>query len=184
MHLQKELKELVSSALQKNELTPAEIPRIDLYMDQILTLFDDASTSDTHRAQERTVTKTMINNYTKERLIMPVKGKKYTREQMMQLLCVLELKQTLPLSAVKLLMEKNDSESFETAINRSMQLKARLREKLPALLDEVFSEPPQTDDSPLRDLVIALTLSSGAGDLRRICEGMVEMSAPQQEKKK
>lgn len=53
--------------------------------------------------EDKLLTKTMVNNYVKEGLMTPVKGKKYTRQQIMQLLCVYHLKQTLRLNDVKAL---------------------------------------------------------------------------------
>jgi hypothetical protein len=43
----------------------------------------------------------MINNYSKDGLIMPVKGKKYTKEQIVQMLLVYSLKNTLSMTEIK-----------------------------------------------------------------------------------
>ena len=41
----------------------------------------------------------MINNYSKK-LLSPIKGKKYSHQHIMQMLCVYQLKQTLALGDV------------------------------------------------------------------------------------
>ena len=150
-----------------------ELPRIDLYMDQILTLLEEGLSPGKRYAEEHVVTKTMINNYTKERLIMPVKGKKYTREQVMQLLCVLTLKQTLLLSDVKELM-KHTGEKIDYV--QTLQEAARLREglwqKLPALVRE--TEEACTLPGEQGQLALALAFSAASGGLRRVCEGMID----------
>ena len=96
--------EILSAAFADADLSAADVPRIDLYMDQILTLVDEGLAGNKRSAEDKLLTKTMVNNYSKEHLIMPVKGKKYSREQVMQLLCILTLKQQLALSDIKRLV--------------------------------------------------------------------------------
>lgn len=91
------LKKLPELPLWEQPLDSGKIPEIDLYMDQLLSLIE-----------EKGITKTMINNYSKEKLIKPLKGKKYSKEQIVQILCIANLKQTLALSDVKNLMPQED----------------------------------------------------------------------------
>ena len=64
-----------------------EMPRIELYLDQLITLVSQ-ELEFMKVPGETPVTGSMVNNYVKEGLMTPVKGKKYTRQQIMQLLCV------------------------------------------------------------------------------------------------
>ena len=47
----------------------------------------------------------MINNYAKDRVISPVKGKKYTKEQIIQILFVYTLKGTLSIGEIKRILD-------------------------------------------------------------------------------
>lgn len=96
------LKELLS-ALPQSEIAPADLPELDLYMDQIITLFSDKGADD--QAGPGLLTKTMINNYSKEGLIKPVKGKKYTKDHILQMLMVYRFKQTLSMQQIKTVMD-------------------------------------------------------------------------------
>ena len=88
------LNELLQEAVNDADLTSSEIPSIDLYLEQILLLVADKNKEGSELA-DRTLTKNMINNYSKDGMIMPVKGKKYTKEQIVQMLVVYSLKNTL-----------------------------------------------------------------------------------------
>ncbi len=167
------LEQWLRQAFCDADLREEDLPNLDLYMDQILTLLDGELSANKRHPTDKLVTKTMINNYSKEHLIQPVRGKKYTRLQMLQLLCVLNLKQTLSLTDVKALMEKaQDQASVGKAYGHSLELKDHLRKKLPVLLKEELSA---LDLSKQEDrLAMALALSSASTFLRRLCETMLD----------
>ena len=75
----KSFDEILEQAFRDADLQAADVPRIDLYMDQILTLVDEGLARNKRLPDDKLLTKTMVNNYSKERLIMPVRGKKYSR---------------------------------------------------------------------------------------------------------
>ncbi|MFR4240991.1 MAG: DUF1836 domain-containing protein [Butyricicoccus sp.] len=89
------LEKTIEAVFADRDIMPDEVPQLDLYMDQVLTLFDQCLSGSKRTPEDKLLTKTMVNNYVKEGLMTPVKGKKYTRQQIMQLLCVYHLKQTL-----------------------------------------------------------------------------------------
>ena len=71
-----ELEAIVREAVRDADLRPEEIPAIDLYLDQITSLMAEKLKEGSSRYEDRILTKTMINNYSKDGLISPVKGKK------------------------------------------------------------------------------------------------------------
>ncbi|MBV1821241.1 DUF1836 domain-containing protein, partial [Bacteroidales bacterium MSK.15.36] len=65
--------------LNLNETIPlSDIPKIYLYMDQVITLFENALSKTKRNNDDKILTKTMINNYTKDKLLMPADKKKYS----------------------------------------------------------------------------------------------------------
>ena len=158
----KKLENYLEKALDDADLTPARLPGLDLYMDQILTLFDEGLAANKRRPDDKLLTKTMVNNYSKERLILPVKGKKYSRAQLMQLLCILNLKQNLSLADIRVLMQNvSEPADFEAAYSESLGWIGA---------DGDFS-------SASHSLAVVLALSSGSNYLRRVCEGIVDGQA-------
>lgn len=98
---EKELAEHIAMAVGDVDLADTDIPAIDLYLDQILSLFSDANALSSPRYRERSLTKTMVNNYSKEGLISPINGKKYGRAHIVEMLLVYSLKNTLSIDEIK-----------------------------------------------------------------------------------
>jgi len=95
-----------------NGIPMDDIPKIPLYMDQLLGLFDEYFTDFRRDPDEKIMTKTMINNYVKSKVISPPEKKKYTREQLMMLALVYQLKNILPINDVKAFFDLYDSEEL------------------------------------------------------------------------
>ena len=55
----------------------SSIPDIPLYMDQVTTFMNENLSNNKRTRDDKILTKTMINNYTKNRLIPPPLKKKY-----------------------------------------------------------------------------------------------------------
>lgn len=60
-------------------IVPEEIPNIDLYMDQITTFMNEHLQSSKRFPEDKILTKTMINNYTKNNLLPPPDKKNIPR---------------------------------------------------------------------------------------------------------
>lgn len=168
--------EILKQAFGDVDLAAGDIPRIELYMDQVLTLFDEGLAGNKRRPEDKLLTKTMINNYSKEHIILPVKGKKYSREQLMQLLCILNLKQALSLGDIKALVAAESGKiSFEQAYQASLESKTRLKARVETALREELGDTDFADREKLLSAVLAI--SAAANELRRVCEGIVDEMA-------
>lgn len=165
------LNNLIEKAFDDTDITLTDIPNLDLYMDQILTLIDDGLSKNKRIETEKILTKTMINNYSKENIITPIKGKKYSRKQIIQLLCIINLKPNLALSDIKQLIHIKDNDEFdiEKSYQTFLNLKVNLRNNLLKLINDSFGELNDVND-PETALILALTLSSGSTYLKRLCE--------------
>lgn len=98
---EKELLARIEAAVGDVDLADTEIPAIDLYLDQILSLVAEKTALSSERYRERALTKTMINNYSKGGLISPIEGKKYARAHIVEMLLVYALKNTLSIDEIK-----------------------------------------------------------------------------------
>ena len=95
------LENIIEKESQKSSLVSKDIPDLDLYMDQIMTLFETHLANHKKNGDDKLLTKTMINNYSKAKVITPVKGKKYTKEQIIQMLIIYQLKNNLSIQEIK-----------------------------------------------------------------------------------
>jgi len=88
--------DFVKKTLSSVTDTPiSSLPAIDLYMDQVITMLNK------YRDEDTAVTKTMINNYRKQDIIKTLDGKKYSREHLIQLLLILQLKNILTIGEIE-----------------------------------------------------------------------------------
>ena len=91
---------LISEVTDFTDITLQDIPNLDLYMDQVTTLFEDKLNSTKRNPEDKIMTKTMINNYAKSKIFSPVKSKKYNKDQIILLCLIYNLKQSLSLSDI------------------------------------------------------------------------------------
>ncbi|WP_024614089.1 DUF1836 domain-containing protein [Clostridium sp. Ade.TY] len=97
----KELNELIDELHLENNIKLDEIPEIDLYMDQVIQLFEGKYNEAKRNEEDKVLTKTMINNYAKGKLLMPIKNKKYSKEHLILMSLIYNLKGALSLSDIK-----------------------------------------------------------------------------------
>lgn len=81
------------------------IPDLDLYMDQVRQLFDKTYTPLKRDENEKILTKTMINNYAKSKLLPPIENKKYHIEHVMLIQMIYQLKGALSLQDIQTVLE-------------------------------------------------------------------------------
>lgn len=81
-----------------------DIPNIDLYMDQVTTYLNDKFANTKRHEDDKLMTKTMINNYVKSRLLPSPEKKKYTKDHMMVLIMIYFFKNILSINDVNKLI--------------------------------------------------------------------------------
>ncbi len=99
-----------------------ELPTVDLYIDQIVSLLEQYLTGyikNDNEKDEKLVTKTMINNYVKHGVIKPPVNKKYSKEHTASLFVIFILKEVYSISDIKKLIRLGlTTSSIEQAYNR------------------------------------------------------------------
>ncbi len=102
MNFSKEdLKKLVSTLSLAEEVNITDIPDIGLYMEQVTGLIDSKLGSLTRSPDDKVLTKTMINNYTKAGLLIPPVNKKYYRDQVILMILIYYLKNILSINDIR-----------------------------------------------------------------------------------
>lgn len=94
-------------------IDPDEIPNIDLYMDQVTTFMDEHLAACRRQDDDKILTKTMINNYTKNDLLPPPIKKKYTKEHMYLLIFLYYFKNTLSITDIQKIFRPLTSMFFD-----------------------------------------------------------------------
>ena len=98
-------KKFLSSILEElkkiDYVKPEDIPNIDLYMDQITTFMDSQLAASKRHEGDKILTKTMINNYAKNDLLLPPEKKKYTKEHVLALIFIYYFKSILSINDIQ-----------------------------------------------------------------------------------
>lgn len=90
-----------------------DIPDISLYMDQMTSFIDEKLESFKREEDDKLLTKTMINNYTKNKLLPPSDKKKYTKNHVMLLILIYFYKNVLSFADIKRLCDLSIYNSFD-----------------------------------------------------------------------
>ena len=179
-----ELYGIVDEAVREEELTAEEIPNIDLYVDQILNLVSEKNSESAKRYRDRQLTKTMINNYSKDGLITPVKGKKYNREQIVQILSVYTLKNTLSIGEIKRLLdgaysiEGYGGEDLIETYGRYIEIKKGNREYSREILDELMKRNGLNIENERDFMLIVGSMLSMSAFLRNMAQEVIDVKYP------
>lgn len=96
-----ELDKLIDNLYLDEIIELDEIPELDLYMDQVIQLFENKYNKTLRTEEDKVLTKTMINNYAKDKIFMPIKNKKYSKEHLILISFIYELKGSLSISDIK-----------------------------------------------------------------------------------
>lgn len=135
------MNELIKTSFNKTGVHTDDLPSIDLYMDQVITLIEQCSQKNDRLPDEKPLTKMMVNNYSKAGLISPIRGKKYSREHIVQMLTIYALKGTLSIGEIKSVLDslyaQEDFGSAELSgcYEKGLMMQDKARSELCSLLD-------------------------------------------------
>lgn len=170
------LENIIEKESQKSSITSKDIPDLDLYMDQIMTLFDNHLANHKKNEDDKLLTKTMINNYSKAKVITPVKGKKYTKEQIIQMLIIYQLKNNLSIQEIKdLLMPIYESDDdLSDLYDHFIDIKQSLNQQLLKMIQKII-DVYQLEIDNYQDLfLLVASISSLSHSLTNIAETLIE----------
>ena len=99
------IKTMIKEWLRQDYITPEDVPSIELYMDQVTTFMDKQLENTKRFDSDKTLTKTMINNYTKNNLLPPPLKKKYSKEHIFLLIYIYYFKNFLTISDIQKILD-------------------------------------------------------------------------------
>lgn len=142
----------IFSSLEKIDyIKSQEIPNIDLYMDQVTTFMEEHLKDSKRYADDKILTKTMINNYTKNNLLPPPEKKKYSKEHLILLIYIYYYKGILSINDIQSLLEPLSKQYFHKQEGLTMQTIYeeifKLEKEQIDKLKEDFTEKYQTASS-------------------------------------
>ncbi len=115
------IKSLMESLSHLDYIKTADIPGIDLYMDQVTTFMDEHLNDSKRYRQDKVLTKTMINNYAKNHLLPPPVKKKYSKEHLLVLIFIYYFKGFLSFADIQTILNPLTEHFFQSDTEFNME---------------------------------------------------------------
>ena len=128
------IKKKVRECIDLGYILHEDLPSMELYMDQVTTFMDRYLSKNKRTSEDKTLTKTMINNYTKNNLLPPSNKKKYSREHIIMLIYIYYFKNVISINDIQTILEplidnycdnKNPQYSMEDIYKKMYELEKR-----------------------------------------------------------
>ena len=153
--------EWLQKLLISEEIAPEDIPDIELYMDQVTTFMETKLEGSRRYEDDKIMTKTMINNYTKNKLLPPSHKKKYNRKHVLMLIMIYYLKNMMSISDIQHLLSPLSNEYFyhtdkdgitiEEIYNKVTELNQARKQEVADELEELWEKNRNCFDSEKGD---------------------------------
>ena len=137
------LQDLFAYLNSQTHVQPEEIPNIDLYMDQVTTFMEEHLKNTRRYAEDKVLTKTMINNYAKNKLLPPPEKKRYSKEHVLMLIFIYYFKNILSINDIQTLFTPIVQKYFKSMTEKDMTY----------IYNEVFSMEKDQIESLKKDLL-------------------------------
>lgn len=118
--MRKSLNLILKQFSELDYVHPEDIPNIDLYVDQVTTFIESQLSSLKRDEDEKILTKTMINNYAKNKLLPPPEKKRYSREHLLMLIFIYYFKNILSISDIQTLLGPITEKYFKSVTEKDM----------------------------------------------------------------
>ena len=148
-------KDMINSILESvsriDYIKPEDIPNIDLYMDQVTTFMEEQLVSSKRYADDKILTKTMINNYAKNKLLPPPEKKRYSKEHVLMLIFIYYFKNILSINDIQTLLTPIAQKYFKSMTEKDMTY----------IYNEVFSMEKGELDALKKELTERYDIAQG-----------------------
>lgn len=192
--MRKSLNLILKQFSELDYVHPEDIPNIDLYVDQVTTFIESQLSSLKRDEDEKILTKTMINNYTKNHVLPSPDKKKYSKDHVLTLILIYYLKSFLSIKDIQTLLEPITDKYFGTESELSFyelyeELVAQGNGQSKALIKDViakynamqnaFSDAPEEDQEFLRNFGFICMLSFDVYIKKMMIETLIDFNSQQ-----
>lgn len=189
MRYEEFIKKAVDEVTGNSQIRLLDMPALDLYMDQVTTFMDKKLSAYKKTEKDIILSKTMINNYTKYKLIPKPINKKYNKDHLIFLILIYYMKRILSVQDMEKMMkpildnyyseldEKIDLQDLYSAI---MEIQKNEKENLNKVIKEdvenvkeSLKEVNLSDDDMLEIFTLIVTLTLRANMEKYMAEKLL-----------
>lgn len=177
------INDLLEKISLEKSVSLEEMPEIDLYMDQVIQLFDQKYKETKRNEDEKILTKTMINNYAKGKLFIPIKNKKYSKKhlilisliyQLKGVLSITDIKSTLQIINDKITSDDINLDAFYTSLLTLQKTNAENVSKSIPLKHQEVKQVIDGEDEKLEQIMLIASLVNISNSYRKIAERLID----------
>ena len=158
-----------------------ELPNIDLYMDQVLSIIENSLSIFSSENEENIITKSMINNYVKQNVIEKPFKKRYKRFHVSYLIIISTLKRVLSISEISKIINNQDYEVEEFYNMFCYELERSLKDTFVGEVDCDNTENKLIEDNIHNKILVA---SIRAFSNKVYVQKLIEFNEEEQKKKR
>lgn len=185
----KTLMQMIEELKLDEKIEQDTIPNLDLYMDQVITLFENKLSHTKRYEEDKLLTKTMINNYIKDKVLMPAVKKKYTKEHILLMILLYDLKQVLAIGDIKhlfgILIENGEvnsevlSDIYQIFIDLKLEEASTFQKEVSKIEDSIYTKIDllsldDIDKEKLMSMVQVILLTEKANYYKRLAEKIID----------
>lgn len=170
-----EINKILEALIENPIISSDKIPDIQLYMDQITTFAEDNLSSLKRNAEDKLLTKTMINNYTKFNLIKPPVKKKYDKDSIINLILIYHLKNIISINDIKTVFNNVEEGGEQSLYDFFTKMQKYDEQRFKEDFSEDFSKLiPEELDEKKAQLFMALMLINQANLRKQAAERLID----------
>lgn len=185
------LNELLKTYSRLDYVKPEDIPDIDLYVDQVTTFINSHLESVKRSPEDKLLTKTMINNYTKNHVLPSPDKKKYSRDHLLMLIYIYYFKSFLSIKDIQTLLKpitekyfgKDTDTSFFDIYKELVEMgQAESRNLFKDILSKysasqkTFADAPEEDREALQSFAFICLLSFDVYVKKLLIEKFIDLT--------
>ncbi len=189
-----DIRNQIEEWIHPDYIDPEDIPAIELYMEQITTFMDKQLDGNKRNTEDKILTKTMINNYSKNDLLPPSDKKKYSKDHIILLIYIYYLKNFLSINDIHHLLAPMTDNYFQAESGKTMSsiyadlfsleqdYGDRVRESIQEIYDIARQQFDDSDDY-LKTFAMIVMLSHDIYTKKQLVEKLID-SLPKESSKK
>ncbi len=179
-----EVRKLAQQMEKAPQILPEEIPDLEIYMDQLTTYLDKRLGFYNREGESPFVTRSMVNNYSKAKLLPPPAAKRYSRVHVMLLSLVCQLKRIFTIQDLgRLLAPVTGEEETGSLYRLFLTAQRESFAETPAMAEALLARLGETDEPARAKAALVTQLAVRAQRDLLLAERVLDTLRPLEEEK-
>ena len=169
-----EILSILKEYIEIEDISADKIPNIELYMDQVTTFIEDNLKYYKRNDEQKIMTKTMINNYIKDKILDPPNKKKYNKNHLILLILIYYLKPILSINDIGLIL-KNKQGYIADIYDKFIDYKKISDNKFYKDIENFIKDIQKNEDDDTSLILFLLNIINEASQRKYLAEKIIDL---------